>query len=354
MVAKELGQAIDPRLIDIMECPRCHSELQLDAARLCCMSGHEYPVVNGVPVFLLPEKTQTIGIAKNSYDVAQCDGNGPLYVETLGLSAIERASIEKRWAEKGNGNGNGNGNGIDPAIAYLIGATCGLGYVKLIGKVTTYPIPRIPINEGSGELLLDLGCNWGRWSISAARKGWCVVGIDPSLGAIMAARRAFKNERDVMFVCGDARFLPFRAKTFVRVFSYSVVQHFAEIDATVALAEVGRVLDRNGVSTIQMAHRKGIRSTYIRVRRGYLSGDIFRVRYWSLSQMRRTFTKEIGPSRLIPEAFGGLGLLGEDWKMVSARAKILIFISTTLKAIARIVKPLIYIADSVYVISIKR
>jgi cyclopropane fatty-acyl-phospholipid synthase-like methyltransferase len=44
---------------------------------------------------------------------------------------------------------------------------------------------------GAGKLLLDIGCSWGRWSISAARNGWCVVGIDPSLGAIMAARRAF-------------------------------------------------------------------------------------------------------------------------------------------------------------------
>ena len=37
--------------------------------------------------------------------------------------------------------------------------------------------------------LLDIGCSWGRWSLAAARKGYSVVGIDPSLGAVMAARR---------------------------------------------------------------------------------------------------------------------------------------------------------------------
>jgi len=229
-----------------------------------------------------------------------------------------------------------------------------LGYLKLIGKVATYPIPRIPLKQGAGRRLLDLGCNWGRWSISAAREGWLVVGIDPSLGAIMAARRAFENERNVMFVCGDARFLPFRDNIFARVFSYSVVQHFSETDAGAALGEVSRVLDRNGSSTIQMAHRGGIRSTYVRTRRNYLGGGRFRVRYWSLSEINRDFTKKIGRSTLISEGFGGLGLLIEDWRIVSTSAKILIFISAVMKKIARVVGPLMYIADSIYVVSIKR
>ncbi len=279
---------IDPRLMDIMECPRCHSKLEINiaAAQLSCKLGHEYPVVNGVPVFLLPEKAQTIGIAKYSYEAAQSNKRDALYVDTLGLSACEKAGIEKQYAE------DHEGNGIDPAISYLIGATSGFGYVKLIGKLTgEYPIPQIPISQGTGKLLLDLGCNWGRWSISAARKGWCVVGIDPSLGAIMAARRAFKNECDVMFVCGDAQFLPFRDNIFQSVFSYSVVQHFSEPDADVALAEVGKVLDRSGVSMIQMAHRGGFRSKYMQRRHNYMSGGIFRVRYWSISQMGKIFVK---------------------------------------------------------------
>lgn len=342
------GQAIDPRLLGIMECPRCQSELDMDVAQLRCKSGHKYPVVDGIPVFVLPEKEQTIGLATASYEAAQNGRGDPLYVETLGLSAIEKADIEKAWAEKGSGNG------IDPVISYLLGATSGLGYLKLIGKAVAHPIPQIPLNHSTGDFLLDLGCNWGRWSISAARKGWRVIGIDPSLGAIMAARRAFKNERDVMFVCGDARFLPFRENTFASVFSYSVVQHFSETDADLALAEIGRVLDRNGLSKIQMAHRGGIRSIYIRTRRSYMEGGIFRVRYWSLAEMRRTFTKNIGPSTLIPEAFGGLGLLVKDWRLVSTKAKMLIIISLLMKKISRIIKPLICLADSVYVVSTKR
>ena len=170
----------------------------------------------------------------------------------------------------------------------------------------------------------------------------------------MAARRAFKSERNVMFVCGDARFLPFRDNCFARVFSYSVVQHFSETDAGAALAEVGRVLNRDGSSVIQMAHRGGFRSTYVRTRRSYPSEDKFRVRYWSLYQMNCDFSQKIGPSKLIAEGFGGLGLLINDLKIVSAKAKLLILFSTFMKEIARVFKPLIYIADSVYFVSKKR
>jgi ubiquinone/menaquinone biosynthesis C-methylase UbiE len=193
----------------------------------------------------------------------------------------------------------------------------------------------------------------GRWSISAARNGWRVVGIDPSLGAIMVAHRAFHNEPNVMFVCGDARFLPFKDNTFHCVFSYSVIQHFSEEDAETALAEIGRTLGKSGCSRIQMAHRGGLRSTYMRTRSDYSSGGVFRVRYWSLTQIKRIFEKNIGRSTMISEAFGGLSLLADDWWVVSGKSKVLIVTSIILKKVARIIRPLIRLADSVYVVSIK-
>ena len=59
----------------------------------------------------------------------------------------------------------------------------------LMGKLDRYPIPEIRLPESQGETLPDVGCNWGRWSVAAARKGYAVVGIDPSMGGVMAARR---------------------------------------------------------------------------------------------------------------------------------------------------------------------
>jgi hypothetical protein len=70
--------------------------------------------------------------------------------------------------------------------------------------------------------------------------------------------------------------------------------------------------------------------------------------------LRYAFERNIGPSALTAEAFGGLGLLFEDRNYVSTQARIMIAISTSLKKVAAFVRPLIYLADSVYVVSVKQ
>jgi SAM-dependent methyltransferase len=159
---------------------------------------------------------------------------------------------------------------------------------------------------------------------------------------------------DMVFVCGDARFLPFKADTFRCVFSYSVIQHFSETDAELSIAELGRVLRPGGFAKIQMAHKGGLRSAYSRTRRDYVDSGSFRVRYWPLASMREVFEKKIGPVSCMAEAFGGLGLLAEDQKYVSTKAKVLIAISLFLKKLSIFVRPLVYLADSVYVVSTKQ
>jgi SAM-dependent methyltransferase/uncharacterized protein YbaR (Trm112 family) len=341
------SEHMNDRLLSLLECPRDHSELRIEGSHLCCGLGHQYPIVNGIPVFLLAEKAQTIGIAVESLKAAENGIDSPLYINTLGITEDEKRGVERDWIA--------GERKIDPAISYLVGATSGWGYVNLIGQLREYPIPEIPIRNGDGELLLDVGSNWGRWSVSAARKGWRVVGIDPSLGAIMAAQRAFSGMGlDMSFVCGDARFLPFKADIFRGAFSYSVIQHFSESDAEIALGELGRVLHPGGFAKIQMAHKGGLRSTYSRTRRDYPNSGIFRVRYWSLASMRGVFEKKIGPAKLMAEAFGGLGLLPEDRNYVSTKARFLIEISRLLRKLSFFVRPLIRLADSVYVISVKK
>jgi SAM-dependent methyltransferase/uncharacterized protein YbaR (Trm112 family) len=337
---------IDIWLLSLLECPRDHSELRVESGHLCCAQGHRYPILSGVPVFLLVEKEQTIGIATESLKAAESANGSPLYIDTLGISEEEKRGIERDWVA---------GSKIDAAISYLVGATSGWGYVNSIGRLESYPIPEIPIGPADGELFLDVGSNWGRWSVSAARKGWKVVGIDPSLGAILAAKRAFSGlGLELAFVCGDARFMPFKAHIFQCVFSYSVIQHFSETDAEIAVGELGRVLRRGGFAKIQMAHKGGLRSTYSRTRRDYLNGGPFRVRYWSLTAMRDVFEKKIGPSTLMAEAFGGLGLLAEDQKYVSTKATVLIAVSMLLKKLSVFIRPLVRLSDSVYIVSTKR
>ena len=52
-------------LTDVV-CPRDHAELAQVGARLVCGAGHRYPLVDDVPVMLLDDVTQTMGIAGES------------------------------------------------------------------------------------------------------------------------------------------------------------------------------------------------------------------------------------------------------------------------------------------------
>ena len=90
----------------------------------------------------------------------------------------------------------------------------------------------------NGELLLDIGCNWGRWTIAAAQRGYRPIGIDPSFEAIVAARRIARQlgVDDARYVVADARKLPFADGTFDVVFSYGVLQHFSKSDVALSVA----------------------------------------------------------------------------------------------------------------------
>jgi SAM-dependent methyltransferase/uncharacterized protein YbaR (Trm112 family) len=339
---------VDANLLGMLACPRDKLPVSEAGSILVCEGGHRYPVIDGVPVFLCAEEKQSLNLAYASLQAAETGIGGPFYLDTVGsLSKAEKNIIERDLCR---------GVPIDPVISWRLLATSGYAYSSLRGKVKSYPIPEIELHPTShGDWLLDVGCNWGRWSLSAARKGWCVVGIDPSLGALLAARRmAAAEKRKIALVCGDARFMPFKAGVFDAVFSYSVLQHFDETEVEIILAEIARVLGSGGVSEIQMAHRYGLRSMCHRLRPiNYAEVDSFRVRYWSWSKLQRVFEQRIGPSTVSPEAFGGLGLLYSDRKSVPFAVRIVITISEMLKRLTKLIPVLKYLADSVFIHSRK-
>ena len=57
---------LDDWQLALLQCPRDHSALRSRDGQLICAQGHRYPVVDGVPVFLLAEQEQTLGIANAS------------------------------------------------------------------------------------------------------------------------------------------------------------------------------------------------------------------------------------------------------------------------------------------------
>lgn len=346
-----MTQALDPWYLDNLVCPRDHLGLQYLEPELLCPFGHRYPVVDQVPVMLLEDVEQTIGIAQASLREAKSSGKGEeqiprLYLDSLGISDKERQEVLE-LAHGGNCR-------IDPVVSYLVGATSGYSYKHLIGALNSYPIPDLRLPDGNGQTLLELGCNWGRWCIAAARKGYNVVGIDPSLGAIMAAQRVnMQLGLSIKYLVADARFLPFAANTYDNIFSYSVLQHLSRDNVKMVLAEVARVLKPGGTSLIQMANVLGLRCLYHQARRRFREARGFEVRYWSVPALKRTFTEIVGESKISVDCYFGLGLQAADWKFMPPQIRFAIAASEFLRKASAIFPFLIYVADSVYVKSTK-
>lgn len=332
---------------DLLACPVDAAPLLRNGNdELVCSHGHRYPVVDGVPVLLRSDVEQTIGVAQRSIDAAnearKRSGTDRLFIDTLGITDVEREAVLVS-ALAGR-------SPVDPVVSYLVAATNGILYKSIAGKLETVPIPELRLPLSTGELLLDIGCNWGRWSIAAARKGYRPIGLDPSLGAVLAAQRLARNEGLPFHgIVGDARYLPLKSGSMPNVFSYSVLQHFSRHDARAALTEVGRVTQPGGLVKIQMASCTGIRSAQHILRRRGRQPASFDVRYWTPRALTSLLADAIGPSTLEVDCYFGLGLQPSDMAMMSAPKRALIRTSEVLRKIANVVTPLAYVADSVYI-----
>lgn len=336
---------IDPWYIANLVCPLDRGTLTFREGQLLCASNHRYPVVDGVPVMLIANIDQTIDLASASLGRAQSavlDARAPeLHLESLGISEEEKLGVIEMSKQ---------GSAIDPVVAYLVAATNGLMYRHLIGSLDRYPVPDLPLPDGEGQSLLDIGCSWGRWTLAADRRGYQAVGIDPSLGAVMAARRVAKQlGADVRYVVADARHLPFADGRFNSVYSYSVLQHLSRTDTGAAVTEIGRVLSSGGRAKVQMPTAFGIRCLFHQARRGFRDGRGFEVRYWSIPALQRLFAHRVGTSRIEVDCYFGIGLQRADASLMTPRLKTILSASEWLKRASRRFRPLTWLADSVFV-----
>ncbi len=325
---------IDPLLLELLVCPRDHTALGLENTRLRCSNGHKYPVVDGIPVMLLHDAPQT------------------QYV--IGRS-LQETYFPKGGEPDARDSVKDDANQIDDFVQSMVAMTCGQLYAPMVGTLRRYPIPSTRLPAGRGRLLLDIGCNWGRWSIAASRQDYRAIGIDPNLQAILAARRvAEKLGSSATFVVGDARFLPFAASSLDCAFSYSVFQHFSRADAIASIEEIARTLTADGVAFIQMANRAGIRSLYHQARRRFRDARDFEVRYWSIGELREVFETIIGPSSIVPDCYFGLGVQPADRDMLPKRYQAVVAASELVRNVAQRFPVLQRLADSVYVQSFRR
>lgn len=341
---------VDRWLLENLRCPIDHLPLELVDGALLSKAGRKYPVVEGVPVMLPGDIEPTLWVAPASLASARgvrVDERSPgMHRDPPGIDDTNREAMLK-LDRLGT-------SVIDPVVSRSLVHTGGLSYQWLRGRLTKYPIPELRLPDGGGLRLLDVGCNWGRFSIAAARKGYDVVGIDPSLGGVMAARRvAGQLGLPIRYLVADARFLPFPQASFDVVFSYSVLQHFSRTNVRSALTSMARVLRPGGRLKVQMAHAIGVRSLQQQLRRGFREPKDFEVRYWRLGDLERTFQELVGPTRLSADCYFGLGLQGADAPLMPWRPRMAIRASELLRRASATLPFMVHAADSVYVDSIR-
>ena len=315
-------------LMNILVCPRDKLCLHEEGDDLVCERGHRYAVIEGIPILLVSEAEQT-----------HIEGTRALLLaESRDVASLPQFQV-------------GEGE-VDPFVRAAIGATNGNLYGHLVGNLKEYPIPRLRLPDGNGKLFLEVGCNWGRWCLAAAKAGYRPIGIDPSLKGIRAARRVARQLGvEATFIVGDGRFLPFRAEVFDQVFSYSVLQHLSRSHARESLREIRRVLRTGGDALVQMPNVFGIRCLYHQIRRGFREGDDFEVRYWKPSELLSAFSTEIGPSEVSVDGYFSLNIQPSDLRFMPARYRAVVHTSEALRKLSHVLPPLVKVADSLYISS---
>jgi SAM-dependent methyltransferase len=318
-------------LFTVLACPADRGPLARQNDSLRCSAGHEFPIVEGVPVLLLDRPDHTHEYAEQTLEALR-SGAG---------SAPSEPDAD---------------DGIDSFVQGEILGTSGFLYAHLQGRLPRYPIPQMRLPRGDGKTLLDLGCNWGRWTLAAARAGYRPVGIDPSLRAALAGRRVARQlGLDVGFVVGDGRALPFADQAFDVAFSYSVLQHFAKDDARATLAEMARVTTPGGKVLVQMPNLLGIRQMYNCARQALRrERHRFRVRYWLPWELRRTFEDLVGPARVSVDGFFSLNPQATDLDLLTPLGAKVVRASEALRRLSQRIRPLGLVADSLYVESVNR
>jgi SAM-dependent methyltransferase len=108
-----------------------------------------------------------------------------------------------------------------------------------------------------GDLLLDLGCGFGRHAFEAAKRGARVVAFDYADNELKEVRNTFGAMCDdgevdatslVGTVQGDGTKLPFDDGTFDRVIASEVLEHI--VDDVSAIGELARVLRPGGAMAV--------------------------------------------------------------------------------------------------------
>lgn len=327
---------IEPWLDQHLTCPYDGRRLAAKDQTLDCPARHTFPIVGGVPVLLREDRHPTHHIW---WTTAKDVANHREEVTSDNAAALSVDPFVERW---------------------LIG-TCGQLYRNYRRPLLRYPIPDIRLRPTPGAVLLDVGSNWGRWALAAARAGFKAVAVDPSLTAALTGKRVARQlGLEVAYVVADARHLPFDADSIDVTFSYSVLQHLDKSIVAEIVREMSRVTRSGGKVRVQLANVLGARQLYNQAKtllkrardalnRVHRQPYDFRVRTWTPGEMRRLFSALVGPTSLSPDGFFSLNAQPSDIELLDPLSAAVVRTSQALCRLARWTPGLVDFADSLLV-----
>ena len=321
-----------------LACPQDKQKVKLNGNYLVCPNDHRYPVVDDIPVMLFDDGSPTHGyITRTLEKVARIE---------QGENLDDVITRHENQPDE-----------IDDFVQAEVPYTCGTLYFSVQNRLNRYPFPELRLPQGNGKRLLDVGSNWGRWTITAAQNGYKAVGIDPSLDACLAGKRIARQiGADALFVVADARFLPFADSAFDIGFSYGVLQHLKKVNVNVSFDEMARVTKDGGEIVVQMPNKYGIRCIYHQAKRGFSEeakegAEVF---YWTPAELMNTFTEKFGETKMSADCYFGLGIQKNDADLLPLPYKIIVHTSEILRGMSRKLPIMTKVADSVYLHSINR
>ena len=238
-------------------------------------------------------------------------------------------------------------------VQQQIGATNGIHYFESIGKLEEYPIPEIPVEEGrENQLLLDIGCGWGRWLLASSRKKYIPVGIDLRLEFCEIARQVVsENGSHAYTVVADLQELPFQDQVFDLIWSFSVIQHTHYDRLINCLREIKRILNTNGYCFLEFPNKNGFRNRFgPATASNNMEFESWDVRYYTPDEYRKIFLEFFDQFEFSTHSMLGIGILPGDLKYAKGlKNKAIITVSRLLTELSNVIRPLKNYADSIYI-----